>query len=78
MTTPRRPSHTAALILSAALAICVCVAGCYKRTVSARGFGADSAKIEQGNLRDPNNNTLGYKTIQMKSIPPQTTSTTRP
>lgn len=78
MTTPRRPSHTAALIVSAALVACVCAAGCYKRTVSARGFGADSAKIEQGNLRDARDNTLGYKTIQMRPIPPQTGSTTRP
>jgi hypothetical protein len=45
--------------------------GCYEHVVAARGFGADTTNIQQSNMPDDGSQrTLGYKTVQPKSIPP--------
>lgn len=72
----RRSSvRSAGLVLIAAGALAA-LSGCYERTVGARGFGADSAKVSAGNLRTgQDDRVLGYKKIDTKPIPPVPSST---
>jgi hypothetical protein len=63
---PRRLLTTLALL---ALAIApALVAGCYEKTVSASGFGADRKTISESDVQ-PTERVLGYPKSDYKSLP---------
>ena len=61
----RLPAATRLAILAAASAAAL-LAGCYKKTVSASGFGADRMTIEPS---ENDKRVLGYPTTRYKSLP---------
>jgi len=61
----RLPTATRIAILAAATAAAL-LAGCYKKTVSASGFGADRMTIEPS---DSDKRVLGYPSTTYKTLP---------
>lgn len=66
----RRANFRLTLVCAAALPMAMLsAAGCYERTVSAKGFGADRVIVREANSPDPVKTTKVRQTTTHKSLP---------